>query len=103
MFQLGDVLVRLAPKSSQEFEVRCTPRTSRGIAGRLVFTSRKEAGAQAATLVFGLVCHTQSLSPIRSFNIESRLYEMNQLVRATGSCFQRRGKPYPSKTLQICQ
>jgi hypothetical protein len=56
MFTPGDVLVRLPPKSKQEFEIRCLPRTSRAIYGRIMLTSRKEAGVAAATVVFGLHC-----------------------------------------------
>jgi len=78
-FKLQESSVKLEPKSTCNFPVECTPQTSKPITGRLIFSSKREGGAHAATMVFSLDCLTQSHKPIVSVNMESKLYEMNTM------------------------
>eukprot|EP00976_Prorocentrum_cordatum_P070732 1180044-Prorocentrum_minimum.AAC.1 len=66
VFTIQDFVVRLPPKSAAEFEVKCCPNTSKPTAACIIFSSRKDDGASAATLVFGLVCKTDSRRPIKT-------------------------------------
>ncbi|KAK3255401.1 hypothetical protein CYMTET_35412 [Cymbomonas tetramitiformis] len=78
-FSLTTKMVKLEPMSTVEFPVECVPATSKPVHGRLIFSSRREGGAHAATMVFALQCITQSRKAIRSCKMECKLYELQTM------------------------
>eukprot|EP00798_Chlamydomonas_sp_ICE-L_P015727 gene15727-21848_t len=69
-------IVHIDAKSTVRLPVKCLPTISLPQESRLVLMSRKDGGANAATLVFLLKSQIKTRSPLKRIRTEGPLYEM---------------------------
>lgn len=85
-------IVRIEAKGTARLRIKCQPTTTVPVCARLILMSRRDGGANAATLVFLLESQVNTRAPLKRINVDGPLYELQQFEFAVANPFPADGE-----------